>query len=114
MKKYIVFCFLVALLPAAYAACIIPTENMEIRKNVVFCFGVYNVESGVNIAADNVIIDCSNSALTGSGIGYGILLKGRQNAGIKNCNISGYEIGIYLDNANYSIISGNYLTKNKF
>ncbi len=114
MKRYIVFCFLAALLPAAYAACITPTENMEIMETAVFCFGSYNVESGVNVANNNVIIDCNNSAIIGNSIGYGFLLKGRQNASIKGCNISGYEIGIYLDNANYSTISGNYLTKNKF
>ena len=50
MKKYIVFCFLVALLPAAYAACTIPTENTEIMETAVFCPGIYNIENGIKIA----------------------------------------------------------------
>lgn len=113
MKKYAIFCFFLVLLPIAYAACVTPNENTEIKETAIFCSGVYDID-GINAANDNVLIDCNNSALRGNGIGYGILLKDRQNVSIKNCSISSYEIGIYLDNASYSIINGNYLTKNKF
>ena len=114
MKKYIVFCFLVALLPAAYAACTIPTENTEIMETAVFCPGIYNIENGIKIAKDGIAIECNSSVLSGNGIGYGILAKGRQDVAVKNCNVSNYEIGIYLDSTNKSILVGNHLSKNKY
>ena len=114
MGKFLIF-LIILLIPAiANAVCITPAESMEIRENALFCYGTYNIGNGVNIANDNVIVDCGNSVLIGNGIGYGILLKNKKNITIQNCNISNYEIGIYLDNANNSIIEHNYLAKNKF
>jgi parallel beta-helix repeat protein len=96
------------------AVCIVPAENMEIKENAVFCYGAYNIENGLNIANDNVIVDCNNSFLVGGGINYGILLNNRHNVIIQNCSISNYEVGIYLEDTNSSVIKDNRLTKNKF
>lgn len=114
MGKSAILYLMLVLLPIANAVCITPTENAEIKENAVFCSGTYNLQSGVNVVNDNIIVDCNNSILTGNGVGYGILLNKRRNIIVKNCNISNYEIGIYLDSANNSIINNNYLTKNKF
>ena len=114
MKGFMIFLFSLILLPIANAACIIPIENLEVRENYVFCNGTYNIENGISIASDNVIVDCNKSALAGNGIGYGIMLQNRRNVVIKGCNILNYEIGIYLDNSNGSFINNNYLAKNKF
>ncbi len=114
MRKLIIFCIVLFILPIVNADCIVPSEIKEIKENVVFCYGTYNLESGVKIVNDNIAIDCGNSILTGNGFGYGILLKDRNNVVVQNCNISNYEIGIYLENTNNSFVNNNYLTKNKF
>lgn len=113
MAKLPLFFILLFAIPIVNAVCTIPEENMEIRENAVLCRGTYNLESGIKINADNVSLDCNKSMLTGNGIGYGILLKNK-NALIQNCNVSNYEIGIYLDNANGSIVKYNHLSNNKF
>ncbi len=114
MKKFIILFIVFLILPIVNAICIIPDENIEIKENTAFCSGIYNLESGVNIVDNNVIINCNNSILIGNGIGYGILLKDRYNITIQNCNISNYEIGVYLDNTNNSKMNSNHLSKNKF
>ena len=114
MKKLAILCFLIGLLPIVHAFCLKPSENLEIKENTVFCHEVYNIENGIKVASDNIVIDCNNSVLMGNGIGYGILLKGIQNAAVKNCNVTNYEIGIFLDNSNNNILMDNQISNNRF
>lgn len=114
MRKSIIFCIVLFTFPIVNAVCIAPNEIKEIKEDVVFCYGIFNLESGMNIVGNNIAIDCGNSALIGNGLGYGILLKDRNNVVVQNCNISNYEIGIYLENTNNSFVNKNHLTKNKF
>ncbi len=95
-------------------ACIDPFDGIELRENAVFCHGVYNFEKGINIIENGISLDCNNSILTGNGIGYGILIKNRQNIAVQNCSISNYEAGIYLENSTGIVVKGNYLSDNKF
>lgn len=113
MAKFLALFIFFFIIPAANSVCTIPSEGMEIKEAAVLCPGAYRIESGIKINADNVSLDCSNSALAGNGIGYGILVKGK-NALIKNCNISNYEIGVYIDSANSSIVKNNSMHGNKF
>lgn len=114
MKKFILLFIALLLLPIANAVCIEPKDSMGIRENAVFCPGTYNLENGVKIVNSNVIVDCGKSVLVGNGIGYSIMLKNVSNVEIKSCNISNFEVGIYLDSSNNNKIFGNYLSKNKF
>ena len=114
MKRLPIFYFIFILLPIVNAVCTVPNENIDLKENIIFCFGAYNIQSGINIVQNNVVVDCNNSVLMGNGIGYGILLNKRQNVIVKNCNITNYEIGIYLDGTNKSVLKNNYLTNNKF
>ena len=113
MGKFAVFSVLFLIIPIAYAVCLTPNENEEINESSIVCSGAYNIESGIKVVGDSIIVDCNNSALIGSGFGFGILLKNSNNSAVRNCNISNYEVGIYLDNANNSAISNNRLSKNK-
>lgn len=113
-KLIILLCVLIVLFPIVNAVCINPAKNQEIRENAVLCYGIYDLERGINIVNDNIAVDCNNSVLIGNGVGYGILLNNKNNVAVKNCNISNYEVGIYLENTNNSVIDNNYLSKNKF
>lgn len=114
MGKLIVFAIAFFILPIANAVCVVPGENMELKESAAFCYGAYSIESGIQVSNDNIVIDCNSSALIGNGIGYGVLLRNKNNVIVKNCNISNYEVGVYLDKSNNSVIKNNYLIKNKF
>ena len=114
MAKSAVFWIIFLMVPIANAVCTVPAENFEVKESIVLCYGIYDIESGMRALADNISIDCSNSMLVGSGIGYGIMVKNKNKVPVQNCSITNYEIGIYLDNANESIVKSNYLAKNKF
>lgn len=114
MKKFVIFPVLFLILPIVSAVCIKPDENMRIKENTVFCSGVYYIEKGLNIVASGITVDCDSSVFVGEGIGYGFLLRDVKNAVLQNCNISNFEIGVYLENANNSLIKDNYLIRNKF
>ena len=60
--------------------------------------------NGINISANNIVLDCAGHSITGSGSGYGIYLSGN-NSVIKNCKISGFQNGVYLDYASGNTIS---------
>ncbi|MBI2657349.1 right-handed parallel beta-helix repeat-containing protein [Candidatus Woesearchaeota archaeon] len=114
MIKLIALLVAFFLVPFAYAGCITPSSNLEIKNDSVLCSGTHILDKGISVSADSINLDCSGSALVGSGIGYGILLDGRNNVKIQNCNISNFEIGIYLDSTNSSVITNNHLANNKF
>jgi parallel beta-helix repeat protein len=102
------------MVPIASAVCTVPAENFEVTEDIVMCNGVYSLESGIIVLADNLSIDCSHSVLMGNGIGYGILLKNKNKVVVQNCNISNYEIGIYLHDANNNTVKNNHISNNKF
>lgn len=114
MRKLIIFCLVLSILPIANAVCTIPEDGIVVRENTSFCYGAYEIKGGINVAADGVVVECNNSVLTGNGIGYGILLRDRRDVVVKNCTLSNYEVGIYMESTNNSIIRSNHLAKNKF
>jgi len=62
-----------------------------------------------NVTAQNVALDCAGFSVMGSNASstYGIY-SNQLNTTIRNCNISNFEVGIYLNNsANSSILSTN-------
>ena len=98
--------------------CVIPTNNMTIYSNTVFCQGTYDLQNGIIIGTNNIILDCNNSKLKGNMNDTqipivelwrhsGILLTYKNNITIKNCNLENYVVGVYLYSSNYSIIENN-------
>ena len=59
--------------------------------NLAGCSG-----DGINIGADNIVLDCNNYAIEGVGFGNGINLVGKSNVVIKNCNITNFDRGINI------------------
>lgn len=114
MKKFIFLFIAFLIFPTANAVCLAWDENATITESTIICPGIYNFDIGMRVLSDNIVLECNNSALIGNGIGFGILLKDRKNITVRNCNISNFEVGVYLDNTNRSMIINNHLTKNKF
>ena len=64
--------------------------------------------------ADNIQLDCAGFWLVGdrSSNSYGVLAGNRNNVNITNCNVRGFEIGIYLNATNNSLIDNNIVRNN--
>lgn len=40
-----------------------PTDNCNVRQNTIFNSGTYNISNGVDICANNVVLDCNGTTL---------------------------------------------------
>ena len=72
--------------------CIEPEPNMVITENTYFCEGEYEIWGWwLNIADDNLIVECDNTKIIGDGEGPwlepAIKINNKENIAIKGCNI---------------------------
>ncbi|MBO8181756.1 MAG: right-handed parallel beta-helix repeat-containing protein [Archaeoglobus sp.] len=100
-----------------YLCCIVPTDNLKINKNTIFCESSYHLnDSGsagvIIINSHGVTLDCNNASLLGNGNGVGILNNGFDDVVIENCNVSGYDVGISVENAANNTLHSNVLFEN--
>jgi parallel beta-helix repeat protein len=73
--------------------------------------------SAINIAANNVTIDCNDFKIGGLGAGnasgaIGIYANSRQNATVRHCNVRGFQRGIWLNGGAGHLIEDNRLDNN--
>ena len=71
----------------------------------------------IDITAKNITLDCQNHYISTSSNSYiAGIFSNQTKTIIKNCNLTGFSNGwgIYLENANDSIVSGNVMTNNFF
>ncbi|MFC1753721.1 MopE-related protein [Thermoproteota archaeon] len=59
--------------------CIVPTDNMTISADTKLCAGTYNLAEGIVINESNVLLDCSQAEIIGSGYGIGVYVSGDYN-----------------------------------
>jgi parallel beta-helix repeat protein len=75
-----------------------------------------NLSTGrcIDIAANNVTLDCAGWKITGSSSGttYGVYVGAYNNTAIKNCVITNYTNGICLTSSNNSILTNNTASNN--
>ena len=68
-----------------------PTNNCDVRQNTTFNPGTYNLPSGIDICANNIVLDCNdNNIVGGLATGTGIRIADYNNTIIQNCKISAY------------------------
>ncbi|MFC1509701.1 NosD domain-containing protein, partial [Candidatus Omnitrophota bacterium] len=68
--------------------------------------------NGIIIGADFITIDGNGHTISGDGSGSGIILNGKNNVTIKNCNITGFQRGILVDGGFTHLIAKNSLANN--
>jgi len=90
--------------------CVVPFDGMNITEDIIFCEGNYNLPHGINIVNDNVVLDCNGISLTGSSLEHGITIEGYSNVEIKNCDVSGFNYGIYAKDVVNVNIHDNEMT----
>jgi len=66
------------------------------------------------ISENNVTLDCQGFSITGNGSGNGIENSGYNFTTIRNCNLTNFTTGIYLDSSHYSNISSNDVYNNSW
>ncbi len=49
----------------------IPTNNCDVRRSTTFNPGVYNLQEGIDICANNTALDCNGALLSRSGTALG-------------------------------------------
>ena len=79
-------------------------QSLNIPVNNSNCIEVY---------ANNVTIDCAGKAITGYGTGYGnhgIYVYSDSNVTVKNCHISKFDLGIYLESSGYGNVQDNVIS----
>ena len=113
MKKLALVFFIIAFSNYAYAQCITPESGMEISESAVFCGGVFDAGNGISIASDGATLDCNNSALTGNSVGFGILIKNRNNVEVKNCNLENFDVGINVENSDNILLENNSIKNSR-
>jgi mannan endo-1,4-beta-mannosidase len=90
-------------------SCIVPYDNMSITTDTILCNGTYNLQDGLIINADNIILDCNHAELVGPRAAgdLGIKVYYVENVTIKNCNLKDFHTGMSLRNSKYNKFLNN-------
>jgi len=79
----------------------------------VNCSGIAEPGQALNIAASNVVLDCNGYAITNTDkTGAGIMIMMQDNITLRNCDISGFNQGVYTVLATNSWFDGLTLHEN--
>jgi len=92
----------------------IPTNNCDVRQNTTFVPGTYNLPNGIDVCA-NIVLDCNKSLLTGVFYNFGVNINFKNGSTIKNCILSNYWIGIYIQStSDNNMLINNILYSNAY
>ncbi|MDE1763519.1 MAG: right-handed parallel beta-helix repeat-containing protein [Thaumarchaeota archaeon] len=71
---------------------------------------------GLYVSGNDITLDCAGHTLSGTGAdgSAGIVASGPSGVTIKNCNVTGFFQGIYMDFSSNNILSGNTVNGNTF
>ena len=111
----------VAAFPASVSAAHGPTLTITTNTTLSADF-----TGGIGIAADGITLDCAGHTVMGPGVALifhpdgepfvttGILLEGRTNVTVKNCHVTGFGDGFWLDGSDGNTLQGNTADGNLF
>jgi len=89
------------------------TAPISSVDNVTYTF-TDNINDSIVIERDNIVVDGAGYTLQGSSSGRGIDLSNRNNVTIKNMEVRGFQLGIYLWGSYDINISRNSITANNW
>ena len=101
----------IALLPGAAQAQTcgsILTANTTLTGNLVCTGG-----NGLELAANNITLDCAGFSITGIGTDVGILLDNTVQATVVDCTVDNFAVGFRIDGGNDNKLSTNVAVNNQ-
>ncbi|MBI4181985.1 MAG: right-handed parallel beta-helix repeat-containing protein [Candidatus Aenigmarchaeota archaeon] len=92
-----------------------PVDNCDVRQNTTFMVPNASLKLGLDICADDIVLDCNGTRLLGYHdfweIFSGITFSGRSGVTVRNCNLVDYGgNAILADNAAEAAIEDNTVT----
>ena len=86
------------------AQCVVPVDDLLINSDTILCSGTYNIDDvardgAIIINSNDVALECSSALLNGTGFGAGIVVEGRNNVNITNCNVERYYHGLRISSS---------------
>jgi parallel beta-helix repeat protein len=98
------------------------TQDCNEKISAMSSGGIITLEEPLDCGGDcldfrnskNIILDCMGNTITGNGTGTGISLENSTYVMIKNCDVSGFERGIVLDDdSDFNIITNTRASSNE-
>ena len=89
------------------------TDKITNANNITYTF-TDNINDSIVVERSNIMIDGAGYTFQGSGSENGFLLWGISNTTIRNADIKGFEVGVYIGSASKNIISQNNITENYY
>jgi parallel beta-helix repeat protein len=91
-----------------------PTTPITTADNVTYTF-TGNISDEIVVQRSNIIVDGNGYTLEGSGRPEGFYLAAMNNVTIRNTNIKGFGVGIWIVfGSHHNTISGNNITNNSY
>ncbi len=80
------------------------THSVHLHEDIGPCGAL-----GLEVGADDIVLDCDGHHIRGSGAGVGILLDGRAGVIVRNCHVEDFDDGLRMIDT-----TGNRITDNTF
>ena len=81
--------------------CISPIDGMIIQKNTTFCSGIYNLPNGIQIGADDVILNMNGAVFLGNSMNgnFDGIKSNKSNLTIMNGTLKNYVWALHIQNS---------------
>jgi len=118
-KKFVLAAFFLACLSTTMLSHVFVQVNAAEAEEPLEVWGDYTLdrditfrENGFIIKMNGVTLDLNGHTITGSGRGYGVLMRAVSGVTVKNGVIAGFEFGIHVSLSLNNAVTGNTLVNN--
>lgn len=93
-----------------------PVDNCDVTQNTTFTPSTYSIPNGIDICANNVVLDCKDALLQGLNASNtrGIRMSVINGASILNCQTKNYGYGMLLAFSSFNNIINNTISYNQY
>lgn len=92
--------------------CYEPSTGGVIEESVELCEGEYELDDGLKIEADNLLVECQDTVLKGYFNEEGFAIINRENVTISGCDVKNFQAGARITNSDNVKITKNTFENN--